>query len=198
MNKKIRLLLLILPLFYFNSVSATIISLSPSNTFATNGDLVTLDLTISGLNNGGADSLGDFDLDIFYDSTVLSVNSFSLSSWLGDPLDALDLSLGDDGFGTLSLSQISLLSVIELDALQPDSFSLAELTFSVDNLPLNTQTTVEVGTIYALGDAFGNSLAVDEVNDAIIQNQEQTIVVTEPPILWLLIPSFLILVRRFF
>ena len=81
--KKLRIMMLLVPmLFAVNLNAAVILSMSPSSTTAMPGDVVVLDLMISGLTAGAADSLGDFDLDIFYDSAALSVDSFSLTGLL--------------------------------------------------------------------------------------------------------------------
>ncbi|WP_375751166.1 hypothetical protein [Vibrio sp. HN007] len=195
MNKSIKQFFLVLSLLFACNANAVFLSLSPSSTFAETGDSVTLDLMIGGLGAGGPESVGDFDLDLHYDPGTISVDSFSLTSLLGDVFlgEALDLSLGDDGFGTLSLSLVSFLFDFELDALQPDSFSLAEIMFSVDALPLDSSTEVAIGPIFGLGNAFGDPLLIDGTSNAIIHNRSQ---ISEPPMLWLMLPLVLILLRR--
>lgn len=196
--KKFRTMMLLVPmLFAVNLNAAVILSMSPSTTNAMPGDIVVLDLMISGLTAGSADSLGDFDLDIFYDSAALSVNSFSLTGLLGDVglFEALDLSLGDDTLGTIGLSITSLLSVLELDALQPSSFSLASISFMVNVLADGTSTEVGIGTVYALGDAFGNPFTLMGTSSTFIPNGVQ---VSEPGMLvfMLVLPLMMIFRRR--
>jgi hypothetical protein len=172
--KKLRIMMLLVPmLFAVNLNAAVILSMSPSSTTAMPGDVVVLDLMISGLTAGAADSLGDFDLDIFYDSAALSVDSFSLTGLLGDVGlgEAEDfLTSGDDTFGTIALTLISLLPGFELDELQPGSFSLATISFMVDVLADGASTQVGISTVYALGDAFGGSLALMSTSSAVISN----------------------------
>jgi hypothetical protein len=195
--KKLRIVMLLVPmLFAVNLNAAVILSMSPSSTTAMPGDVVVLDLMISGLTSGTADSLGDFDLDIFYDSAALSVDSFSLTGLLGDIglFEADDFGTGDDTFGTIALKLVSLLSVIELDALQPSSFSLATISFMVDALADGANTEVGISTVYALGDASGVSLALMGTSGAVISNG---IPVSEPGSLAMMFAlSVMLFVRR--
>ncbi|ALS98059.1 hypothetical protein [Lacimicrobium alkaliphilum] len=191
--KMIRSLLIALALVTTSS-HAAFLSLTPSVSFAETGDTVVLDLMIGGLGDGGPDSLGDFDLDILYDPAVVSISSYSLTNMLGDIdfFEAFDFSLGDDGLGTLGLSVVSFLTDSELNALQPDSFSLATISFSVDFLPENSFTWVEIGTIYGMGDVFGDPLEITSTANALITNS-----INEPAAFWLmLLPALLLLKRR--
>ncbi|MDP1636651.1 MAG: hypothetical protein Q8K74_11780 [Candidatus Nitrotoga sp.] len=67
MKYKIKLLMLaiyglVLSMMSPMAVGGVILNLSPSSQTALPGDNISLDLIISGLNAGGAPSLGDFDL----------------------------------------------------------------------------------------------------------------------------------------
>ena len=195
--KKLRIMMLLVPmLFAVNLNAAVILSMSPSSTTAMPGDVVVLDLMISGLTAGAADSLGDFDLDIFYDAAALSVDSFSLTGLLGDVGlgEALDFSPGDDTFGTIALALGSLLFDFELDALQPGSFSLATISFMVDALADGASTEVGISAVYALGDAFGDPLALMSTSSATIRNGVE---VSEPGSLVMIFAlSVMLFVRR--
>ncbi len=150
---------------------AVVLSLEPSSQNAAPGDSVSLDLVISGLGNGGPDSLGDFDIDIGFDTSALIFTSYSLGNSLGDlgAGEAVDFSGGDLG-GTVNLAEVSLLFPFELDALQTDTFTLATLNFDVYMLDPGTSTTVDISTVWALGDGFGLPLTVDAANSAVIRN----------------------------
>jgi hypothetical protein len=195
--KKLRIVMLLVPmLFAVNLNAAVILSMSPSSTTAMPGDVVVLDLMISGLTSGTADSLGDFDLDIFYDSAALSVASFSLTGLLGDIGlgEALDFGSFDDTVGTIALALGSLLSVFDLDVLQPSSFSLATISFTVDALADGASTEVGISAVYALGDAFGDPLALMGTSSAVISNG---IPVSEPGSLAMMFAlSIMLFVRR--
>ncbi len=80
-----------------------------------------LDLRASGF---GAAVLGDYDLDISFDPTVLTLDSFVVSDALGSVAggEALDVSLGVVSPGLLNPSVISTLSAAQLDVLQGASF----------------------------------------------------------------------------
>ena len=180
-------------LFATNASAAIILSAVPGFTDAIPGDSVTIDIVISGLDAGGPDSLGAFDLDMIYDPGALSVTGITMGSMLGDfgLGEALDFSFGDLG-GVVDLAVVSLLFDFELDALQPADFVLASIDFSVDVLALGTATEVSLGPL-VLSDAFGFELTPMGVTSAIIANGVR---VSEPGVLALLAIPLLMMVRR--
>jgi hypothetical protein len=153
-------------------VSAIVLGLEPASQNAVPGDPVSLDLVVSGLGAGGPDSLGDFDIDIFFDTSALSFTGYSLGAGLGDIglFEAIDFSFGDLGGGMVNLAEVSLLLPFELDTLQAASFTLATLDFHVDVLAPGSQTPVDIYTVWAVGDGFGQALSVDGTNDAVVRN----------------------------
>ncbi len=165
-----------------SSAQAVTLGLEPTSSNAGAGDLVSIDLVISGLSAGGPDSLGDFDIDVAFDPSALSLAGFSLGSGLGDLGlgEALDFSLGDIGGGLVNLAEVSLLETDAgscvfcippyLDDLQAGSFVLATLDFNVDVLAVGDATSVSVATVFALGDGFGSALTLDGTTAAVIQN----------------------------
>ncbi|RFC31461.1 MAG: PEP-CTERM protein-sorting domain-containing protein [Candidatus Nitrotoga sp. MKT] len=176
MKYKIKLLMLIiygLGLSMMSTLAAggVILKLSPTSQTALPGDNISLDLIISGLNAGGAPSLGDFDLDIAFDTTKLSFTSYSLGSFLGviSSAEAGDFSSGVSG-GLINLAEVSYLTPTDLDSLQSSAFTLATLLFHVDVLGSGTSTNVSFSQINALGDGFGNPLVIDAANSAVISN----------------------------
>lgn len=175
MKYKIKLLMLIiygLGLSMMSTLAAggVILKLSPTNQTALPGDNISLDLIISGLNAGGAPSLGDFDLNIAFDTTKLSFTSYSLGSFLGVlSSEADDFSSGVLG-GLINLAEVSYLSPTDLNSLQSSSFTLATLLFHVDALENGASTNVSFSQINALGDGFGNPLNIDAANNATISN----------------------------
>lgn len=182
-------------LFATNASAAIILSAVPGFSDAVPGDSVTIDIVISGLGAGGPDTLGAFDLDIFYDPAAVSVTSYTLGGFLGDIGlgDALDFSFGDLG-GVVDLSVVSLFPLFDipaLDALQPASFILASIDFSVDVLALGSSTEVSFGPT-VLSDAFGFELTPMSTNSASISNG----VINEPGILALLAIPLLMMFRR--
>ncbi|WP_239186664.1 cohesin domain-containing protein [Candidatus Nitrotoga sp. HW29] len=153
------------------AVGGVILNLSPASQTALPGDNISLDLIISGLNAGGAPSLGDFDLDIAFDTTKLSFISYSLSSFLGviSSTEADNFSSGVLG-GLINLAEVSYLSPANLDSLQGSVFTLATLLFHVDVLGNGASTNVSFYKINALGDGFGNPFDIDAANNATVSN----------------------------
>lgn len=149
---------------------AVTLSLEPSASTVKAGDTISLDLMISGLGDYNGDSLGDFDLEVMFDSAIVSFDGYSLAGYLGDPgwFEAIDYSFGEFAPGRVGLTEVSLLSPAELDALQPGSFSLATLDFAVSSLAKGTSTLISVGPVLALGDGYGDPLALEATNDAAI------------------------------
>ncbi len=155
------------------------LSLLPANQIASSGDNISLDLVIDGLGDFAPDSLGDFDVDIGYDTSALTFLSYSMGSLLGDLslVEALDYSGGDLG-GTVNIAELSLLDADPtsgpsffgpyLDDIQPGSFTLATLDFHVDALAAGTSTIVSIDSVNALGDGYGNPLSYTTNNALIV------------------------------
>ena len=132
---------------------------SPTDQAVGVGSSVDVDLVISGLGDFMPDSLGVFDLDVLYDSTILSLTNVAFGDpGLGDQLDLFGFGsftgVGAVAGGT-NLFEISFDSPLDLDTLQPGSFTLARLTFDVlaqGKSPLDLANVL-------LGDAGGNPLS---------------------------------------
>src|SRR5262249_1130426 len=86
---------------------AASIQLTPGNQTVSPGDATSLDLLVSGL---AGNVVGDFDVDVTYDSTTLTVDGFTLGGGLGAIAgQALDFSLGVVTPGGLNLAVVSTL-----------------------------------------------------------------------------------------
>ncbi|MEM7077565.1 MAG: cohesin domain-containing protein [Pseudomonadota bacterium] len=140
------------------SAQAIIINLEPESSTPAVGDSVDVDLTISGLGNGAAPSLGAYFLEIFFDATVLDLDTVTHGTSLGDPDDFFETDVVTDiGSGDVSLEVISFLDVVDLDALQGDSFLLATLTFNVLGMG---GSDFSFGPAYDFSDAPGENTLV--------------------------------------
>jgi len=164
------IVLAVLLIFSTTTSQAIMIGFEPMSQVVGVGDSVDVDLFISGLGDGVAPSLGVFDLDITYDPTILAFADYQLGPYLGNPdafplLEALDWSLGEYSSGVINIYELSLLDANStsgpfyippyLEDLQPDSFTLATLTFNtlaVGTSPLN------INSGYWLGDENGDQL----------------------------------------
>lgn len=113
-----------------------------------------VDITISKLKNV---DLKAFDLNVKYDDTLLTFDSYELTDELGsftDPADAPDAedwSLGNDGSGTVNIAVFSYLSDFNN---QSDAFTLASLSFSGEE---NAMDGIYLSDI-VLSDPFGGPL----------------------------------------
>ena len=169
-------------LFYISALSLTLvftlsiaILFNPSNSYALSigfdpisqdvilGSSVDVNLVISDLGIGSAPSLGVFDLDILFDSSILAFNSVTF----GDQLDLSgfgSITIFDDSTpGSVNLFELSLDSLLDLEDFQADSFVLASLTF--DTLAVGA-SSLDL-SINALGDAWGDPLTADVLGGSI-------------------------------
>ena len=154
---------------------AASITLTPSSQSVDLGSQAVVTLDISGLGSGAAPSVGAYDIDLSFDSSILALSSVVFGDpVLGDQLDVLGLGsiLGaTPGAGTVNVFEISLDFVDDLNQLQADSFTLA--TFTFDTLAAGSSA---LGlTLNALGDADGLSL------DATLTGGSVDVVGSEPP-----------------
>jgi hypothetical protein len=167
---------------------AVLLSVQPDTTFAANGDLVSLDIVVSGLGNFGPDSLGAFDVFMGYDATVLSFSGYSLNNLLGDlGGQAIDSSAGDLG-GSVNIAEVSLLAAAVLDALQPDEFIMASLNFDVLDLAIGATTELSILPGAVLSSAFGQPLSVTGGLSATIEGRAAVPLMGT---LWLLLGGFI-------
>lgn len=139
------------------SVGAATLDLVPSATTVNSGDTISVDVTIGGLGNGHAPSLGAFDLDVGFNPALLQATGITFGPYLGDPLLLEALTDARLLAGIIDIAEVSLLSDSELDLLQPSAFTLATLSFQA--LADGDATFGFVGEV-RLDDPFGNKLPV--------------------------------------
>lgn len=110
-----------------SSVYAITLSFDPFVSSIGIGELIDIDIVISEL---GLDKLSTFDFYINYDESILYFDGYMLGGELGNIFlgDALDLSWGDLGGGTINLAELSM-PWADLSS-QPDSFILATASFT--------------------------------------------------------------------
>lgn len=134
---------------------------SPSSSNVTVGDTFDVELTISGLADFSADSLGAFDIDVLFDSSVLGFNGIAYGDpILGDQLDPFNLgslTATTPSASSVNLFQVSFDLASDLNSLQVGSFTLATLTF--DALAAGS-SFLDFGA-YTLSDAFGSALTAN-------------------------------------
>lgn len=132
MNKKrlaVRVFVILFALFGSSSVFAITINFQPLSTAAHVGDTVDVDVVVSGLWEAN-EIVSTYDLFIGYDASVLNASSVSFGPYLDDflypPIQFEDFSIA----GSVNFGEISFLFDDELAALQPDSFTLATISFN--------------------------------------------------------------------
>ncbi len=114
---------------------AAFLTWDPTTTQVNVGESFDVNIFVGGLMPD--EDLAGFDLDALFDNTMLSFNSYTLYDNLGDinTGDAEDWSMGDDGFGTVNLAEVSWLPAFPS---QGDSFMLATLSFNATNAGTST------------------------------------------------------------
>jgi hypothetical protein len=172
--------------------AAVEISILPSATTVQQGNTVSVDLVASDLGSFAAPSLGAFLAEIVFDDAILDFDSAVYGSLLGDPSDPLATSIATTtGVGSVSLDEFSFLFDFELDALQPDSFTLATLTFRGQAAGVSA---LAIGTV-DLSDAVGNTLTPTAIKAGSIQVTSAN-GVPAPATVALILPFALLLAGR--
>ena len=169
-----------------------ILSLDPPAQTSYSSDIVSVSIIIADLGHLVPLSLSAFDLNIEFDPSVLSYTGYSLFDQLGDVgfFDAEDFSLGEDSPGFVNISEVSYLPNSDLWNLQPSSFVLAELFFSVNAL-VSTQTTNLSFESIDLVDVNGDTINISAVNNASI-----TATVSSPASLLLMSMALIVMFVR--
>ncbi|WP_339074816.1 hypothetical protein [Teredinibacter turnerae] len=131
---------------HLTSANAITIDILPTEQTVLLGDQVGVDIWVSDLGDNFA--LGDFDFDLTFDSSIISFDSVSFGSGLGDSWQ--DYSSTD---GLLNLNELSWETAGSLLTNQPMNFSLATILFNTEAIG---STQVSFSTVWALGDQWGN------------------------------------------
>ena len=165
-------------LIFEPAANAVTLSVIPEGSAVNVGSTFSVDVMASGLLDGAAPSIGTYDLDLSYNSSVVSF----AGATFGTGLDVLGLGsiqeVDSSAPGKVNVFELSLDSEADLNQHQNDTFKLFTLTFNAA-----TAGSTALGlTINALGDAAGNSL------DATLQNASVAVApVPLPPAVLLLL-----------
>lgn len=115
------------------AANAISLSLAPPNQDAGVGDSFTLFLRVDGLGNFTAPSLAGFDVNVNFDPSLVQFDTVTFGDpGLGNLLAPVtpSVDLVTPSSGSLNLLSLSVDSPGDLDAAQPDSFTLATLNFT--------------------------------------------------------------------
>ncbi len=191
--KQLRKFLVSLAVLFSVDASAISIDLMADHSSIATGGTVAVQAKISGLNDSGAPSLGVYDLDFNFDSSLFSFKNLIWGD--SDKGNQLDL----NGFGSLQSSNISTGSINlfelsfdgadSLNAWQAGEFTLFTLVFDAiaigtGNFSLN---------IHDLGDADANALTASVGNTQVVVGSVQ---VSEPSNWLLLLGALSVLMLR--
>ena len=168
------------------SAHAVAIQLQPVASTALVGDLISIDVFVSGLSSPepGDEIVSAFDLDVLYDPTILNATSISFGAALGiADVDTFTSSIFSTG--RIDFANVSLLLNDDLDLLQADSVLLASLTFSAIGigsslLAFDAQTSPGIDLVGR--DPFAR-LPIDLAGTALVTVGERPIGVPEPGLL---------------
>ncbi len=154
-----------LPLFMLlKPVNGITLDLLPQIQSITVGQSVMVDVQISELGNSASPSVGGFNLELNYDPTVLTFNDLTFSGLIdlsGSGIQSIDSSIP----GTLLFGDVSLDFPEDLNAAQPDAFSLANIEFIGSGVGENS--TLSLNIIELVDENF-TSLEPVAQNDAIV------------------------------
>lgn len=127
---------------------------------ATSGAVVTVTVSVEGVEALAEPSLGAYDLDLFFDDSVLAFADIDFGPYLGAPDDSFQSV--NTSSGLVDFAEVSLLFPnVLLQDLQPDAFVLATLTFDA-LVEVDTLTTVGLSQTL-LSDGAGDRIQVDPV-----------------------------------
>ena len=192
--KKLFTALLMLGTFISFNANAISIDLIANQSAVNIGDNIEVQVRISGLNDASAPSLGDYDVNFNYDSSIFNFSSIVWGdSILGNQLDLSNFgSLQDasSGWGWLRISELSVDGALDLELLQKDEFTLFSVLLNAAAIGSGTFSL----TTNAFGDAYGNDVLIDTINSTEVNIR--SVSVPEPSSLLLLLGLVAIIVLR--
>jgi len=164
------------------AADALTVSVVPQASAVNSGDTVSVDVVVD-LQGDNALSLGSYDLDLSFDSSVLSFGSLSFGTGLsvtGVPSFVQEYHLGT---GTLNALEASWETTADLIALQPDAFTLFTITFNAAQVG----TSLLSLSVNSLGNAAGTESLAAAVLGAPSISVTGAPAVPLPAAVWLLL-----------
>lgn len=192
--KKLFISLCALGLSLSLNANAISIDLIANQTLVNVGDNIEVQVRISGLNDASAPSLGVYDVNFNYDSSLFNVSNLVWGdSILGNQLDLNGLgSLQDSnsGLNWLSVLEVSFDDAMDLELLQADEFTLFSVLLNAVGIGNGNFSL----TANALGDAYGNNVSIDTFNNTSVNITGVS--VPEPSSLLLLVGMLALVMLR--
>lgn len=184
MKKILTALLTIGMCFSFNA-NAVNIDLIANQAVVNVGDNLEVQVRISDLNDVSAPSLGDYDVNFNYDTSLFNFSSIVWGdSTLGNQLDLSGFgSLQDvsSGLGWLRVLEASVDGALDLELLQAGEFTLFSVLLNATG---NGNGTFSL-TTNAIGDVYGNELLINTITGTTVD--VGSVSVPEPSSLLLLL-----------
>ena len=140
-------------LSFASPISVSFISNSQN---VTAGQTVNVDVGIFGLGNFAPPTVGSFDLTAGFDPNLLLPTDVAFGPFLGDPSLFEAITAFQFSAAEVEFTEISLLSPVQLDAMQPGNFVLATLSFTA----LTSGTAQFQFTSGVVDDPYGQKLFV--------------------------------------
>jgi hypothetical protein len=153
------------------------------------GDAFAVDVVVSGLSSA-SEIVAAFDLDVTYEASILSATGVTFNTLLGDP-DALPDPGAVNGAvltsGRIDFWALSFLPDAELLLLQPDSFSLATLSFQAIGAGGTTDLLFDPNTPPGIDvkGLFGDRLDLDVNAASVTVTTAEPNPVPEPSTIWM-------------
>jgi hypothetical protein len=164
------------------AADAFTLTLVPQSPSVTLGQVAWVDVIASDLADGAAPSLGAFDLNVSFDSSLLSVSGVSFGSGL-DVLGNGSLQDFDASSpGVINAFEVAFDTTANLNQFQPGAFTLFSIGFDT----LAAGTSPLTFTVNSLSSAEGTELVPDFLND----NSSLSVVAAPVPLpaaAWLLL-----------
>lgn len=159
------------------SAHAISLSITPTSQSVGLGDSASVDIVIADL---GAEIVSAYDLDLLYDAAILDATDVVFGPHLGSPLSLTSENLSTAG--VVDFSELSLLSDGVLNANQPDTFTLATVSFGTVGVGTSALTlVVNDDPLYNDVKGLGNGvLAFDAVGDGSITVTQDLYPTPEP------------------
>ncbi len=164
---------------FISPADAVTIGLDPSSQTVMGRNFY-VELTINGLGEFEAPSLGAFDLDISFDPSIVRFRRAEYGDpfFANDQLDPLGtggtLTQTTKGFGSVNLLETSLVDVETLNDFQLPEFTLAMLFFdalapgtSPLNILINELGDAEGNSLYDFRDASGSPLTIETASGSV-------------------------------
>ncbi|MGF1529182.1 MAG: hypothetical protein ACFCBW_20725 [Candidatus Competibacterales bacterium] len=181
---------------------AITLAIDPMDPSVPRGDSFAIDVNVSGLGDGAAPSLAFFAIQLNYDVDTLTIDPATdvdfgpFLSQLGAGADDVfnSITFTDTGISFLLAGETSFLSAAELDAIQPDAFTLFTATFGVpaDVSAAGTPLTFDQAVTQLISPEFDENfdpieLTVDTFVDASVSFLEPPPPgIPLPPTAWLM------------